>query len=189
MKKVFGIGLSKTATTSLNGALRILGYRAIHFPFLAFRPQGLVVDPSCLNKHDAFTDTPVANCFKYLDRRYPEAKFVYTIREKEAWLRSCEKHWSHFSLGFEAIFNRHFKVGCLQYSLYRCFGFDRDKFAAAYERHDERVKKYFRGREDDLLTLNITNGEGWDKLCGFLDKPVPSKPFPESNVTAEKEWG
>ena len=31
-----------------------------------------------------------------------------------------------------------------------------------------------------LLVFKV--GEGWDRLCQFLDKPVPAKPFPRENV-------
>jgi 3'(2'), 5'-bisphosphate nucleotidase len=31
--------------------------------------------------------------------------------------------------------------------------------------------------------LNVTAGEGWDRLCPFLGKPEPDIPFPKANVT------
>jgi hypothetical protein len=34
-----------------------------------------------------------------------------------------------------------------------------------------------------LLTFQVS--EGWEPLCGFLDVPVPSGPFPLINTTAE----
>jgi 3'(2'), 5'-bisphosphate nucleotidase len=34
-----------------------------------------------------------------------------------------------------------------------------------------------------LLVLDITAGEGWEKLCPFLGKPIPDIPFPKANVT------
>jgi hypothetical protein len=72
--------------------------------------------------------------------------------------------------------------------MYGCLSFDPDRFLAAYRRHDRAVKDHFAGREEDLLILNVCGGDGWNKLCSFLNKPVPSKSFPKSNVTAEKEW-
>jgi hypothetical protein len=187
MGKVFGIGLSKTATSSLTGALEVLGYRSIHFPFMSYDWGRLVLTPECVRNHDAFTDIPVANCFAYLDEKYPGSKFVYTVRDEDEWLQSCRKHYSRKHYGVRMAFN-HFKWFHLQYSMYGCLSFDPDTFLAAYRRHDRAVKERFAGREEDLLILNICGGEGWDKLCDFLDEPVPSRPFPKSNVTEEKEW-
>src|SRR5207237_3908 len=47
--KVFGIGLSRTGTTSLTRALELLGYRAKHYP----------TAESHFEEYDALTDTPV----------------------------------------------------------------------------------------------------------------------------------
>jgi 3'(2'), 5'-bisphosphate nucleotidase len=33
------------------------------------------------------------------------------------------------------------------------------------------------------LVINVVAGEGWEKLCPFLGKPVPEIPFPKANVT------
>ena len=49
--------------------------------------------------------------------------------------------------------------------------------------HYSERKKYFKDRPNDLLVMNICNGEGWEKLCPFLNKPVPDAPFPKENVT------
>jgi hypothetical protein len=31
--------------------------------------------------------------------------------------------------------------------------------------------------------MNICDGEGWEKLCSFLNKPIPDVPFPKENIT------
>jgi peroxiredoxin len=65
--KIFGIGLSRTGTTSLTEALTLLGYRTLHFPwdevtraelyqFLACHPASAQL--SVLQVADAITDTP-----------------------------------------------------------------------------------------------------------------------------------
>lgn len=35
--------------------------------------------------------------------------------------------------------------------------------------------------KDRLLHLRLEDGLDWDKLCNFLDKPVPKEPFPREN--------
>ena len=37
--------------------------------------------------------------------------------------------------------------------------------------------------EDQLLIFKT--GEGWQRLCQFLDKPVPDTPFPRENVAGQ----
>src|SRR5206468_7692898 len=56
-----------------------------------------------------------------------------------------------------------------------------------YERHNREVIEYFNDRGNDLLILNITGGEGWEKLCPFLGKPVPRVRFPCVNTTLDRE--
>ena len=46
--------------------------------------------------------------------------------------------------------------------------------------HNEEVRAYF-GDSDDFLEFSIEEGDGWEKLCRFLDKPVPNVPFPHKN--------
>ena len=61
---VWGIGLTRTGTTSLNRALQILGYAAVHYPTI----YTLLHEPL-----EAATDEPVAVTYKYLD--YPLSRF------------------------------------------------------------------------------------------------------------------
>ena len=47
------------------------------------------------------------------------------------------------------------------------------------------VLSYFRDRSDDILILDIISGDGWEKLCPFLDRDIPDVPFPKTNTTNE----
>ena len=80
MIKIFGIGLSRTGTTSLTLALSELGLHAYHFP------RGREV----IDSVDAATDTPVAAWYQDLDAAYPDSKFILTLRHRPEWLDSCE---------------------------------------------------------------------------------------------------
>jgi hypothetical protein len=55
-----------------------------------------------------------------------------------------------------------------------------------YEEHSRQVKEYFRKRPDDLLILRVAEGEGWETLCRFLDKPVPTASFPHRNKALDR---
>ena len=82
-QKIFGIGLSKTGGTSLAKALIILGYRA--------RRARTMKE---IRSHDASTDSVVAWRYEILDSRFPDSKFILTVREIESWLESCRKHFA-----------------------------------------------------------------------------------------------
>jgi hypothetical protein len=167
--KVFGIGLSKTGTYSLTHALRILGYRSIHYP-----PLDDI--PSILDRYDAATDTPIACCYEQLDGLFPSSKFILTVRDLSSWLVSAER----------AFRNKPAPEGWKQTVRLRLYGakeWDSCKFAAGYHLHEQRVQSHFQHRPLDLLVMNIVSGDGWEVLCPFLGKPVPTHPFPHRNAT------
>jgi hypothetical protein len=52
----------------------------------------------------------------------------------------------------------------------------------AYREYDGRVKDFFKDKSSEkLLVLDIPGGDGWSKLCSFLNAAVPKKPFPHEN--------
>ena len=57
-------------------------------------------------------------------------------------------------------------------------------FRDRYERHNADVREHFRDRTDQLIEIDITRGEGWEKLCPFLSMPIPGTPFPHANPAA-----
>ncbi len=178
--KIFGIGLSKTGTSSLAHALEILGYRVKDYPGIErYTPGDLsCIDPALLEQYDALTDTPIPSFYRELDRAYPGAKFILTVREREGWLKSCQKQFTEkLAAKQNEAHNRLFL------DLYGTTVYDAEKFAAGHDRFVAGVKEYFRDRPQDLLILDITGGEGWEKLCPFLGRPVPDIPFPKANVT------
>lgn len=169
--KVFGIGLARTGNYSLATALRALGYKTVHFPH---NDRDYLLN-------DAATDSPVALSYQDLDQAFPGAKFVLTIRSLTTWLPSMR--WlldSARPLPSLPAGERE-AIQALRLALYGTVGFDAEILTQAYRRHVEGVQSYFAGRQD-LLILNITEGEGWSKLCPFLDKPVPAGSFPRENA-------
>jgi hypothetical protein len=207
MSKVFGLGLSRTGTTSLNEALGLLGFRSKHFPIIMRnnsmearikyrlnkwgKELGMAnpLFPDCTSKSsstldfiqpheasfDAMTDLPVARFYQDLDRSFPESKFILTIRDEEQWLESCERF---FAVGN----NRFFKWQQVNTDMYGSPEYDRNLFKAALLKHQEEVMKYFENRPQDLLVLDITNGDGWSQLCPFLGINAPEFQFPKANV-------
>ena len=179
--KIFGIGLSKTGTTSLARALEILGYKTRDYLGVSEYIAGDLssIDLQEINANDAFTDTPIPSFYKQLDARYPNSKFILTTRDMDDWLKSCKKQ---FTKRMVAMQNE--ATSQLHTDLYGCFEFDPEKYAAGYTRFVNGVLHYFKDRPQDLLVTDICGGENWEKLCTFLGKPVPDIPFPLTNVSA-----
>lgn len=180
--RIFGIGLSRTGTSSLTRALEMVGFRSVHFPadpttqreilrFFARPTERLEL--SLLREIDAIVDTPVCCVYPALDLAYPGSKFVMTVREKESWLDSCARYWR---IPKEARL-REF-IQSIDTRLYGRADFDRKAFAATYDEYHARVAHYFRDRPADLLRLNVCAGEGWTSLAPFVGASVPTEPFP-----------
>ena len=182
--KIFGIGLSKTGTTSLASALQILGFRTRDNMGVERYRAGDVasLDLKVVDSYDALTDTPIPSFFRELDARYPNSRFILTVREKGAWLQSCKKQFTQKLAEKQNDAHRRLFI-----DLYETEVFDEAKFAKGYDRFVDGVLEYFRNRPQDLLVLDVAAGDGWAKLCPFLGRPQPDVAFPKANVT-RLEW-
>jgi len=181
--KVFGIGLSKTGTTSLARALEILGYRVKDCLGITKYLKGDItsIDKTALESYDALTDTPIPNFYQELDKKYPGSKFILTVRDMDGWLKSCKKQFNQ-----KLAEKRSDAANQLFLELYDTVTFDEEKFRSGYKNYTESVLEYFKDRPSDLLVIDISKGEGWEKLCPFLNKPIQKTIFPKSNVTQIK---
>ena len=182
--RIFGIGMHKTATSSLDKALRLLGFDSLHWPSgewardvwdeMRFKGRSPV-----LERCYAASDLPITLLYKELDRAYPGSKFILTVRDEVDWLRSVRDHWSprnpfRWEWDVYPISNR------LHKALYGRIDFDTDTFLARYRSHNAEVKDYFRDTPEQLLVMEEHD---WPALCQFLGKPVPSRPYPKEFVT------
>jgi hypothetical protein len=179
-QKVFGIGLSRTGTTSLTEALRVLGYRAVHCPLsiVAFNGTGLKLSTDIVEQFDAFTDSPVARVYQELDQAYPGSKFVLTTRPLDKWMGSMRRMRPSFTLLTMLP-----KVRQLAKDLggTACFS-DERALINGFLNHDRGVREYFGSRlGKDLLVLDVSAPDAWRRLCNFLGQPASSRDFPHYN--------
>lgn len=58
---------------------------------------------------------------------------------------------------------------------------DRDGWTRERSAYLEEPRCHFRSGEWDFLIIDIPAGEGWEKLCPFLEVPIPATPFPFRN--------
>jgi len=178
-RKVFGIGFHKTGTTSLATALGYLGYRVtgpngVDNPNIAEDVYEMAFD--LVGRFDAFQDNPWPILYKELDDKFPGGKFVLTLRSTDDWIKSIVEHFNDSETPMrEWIYGVGQPKG------------NEHIYVERYERHNREVTEYFRDRGNDLLVLNITRGEGWEKLCPFLGKPIPGVGFPCVNTALDRE--
>ena len=184
--KVFGIGLARTATTSLHEALTMLGLRAAHFTTPDSRE---LIGEADIPRFDALGDAPIACRFEALCGQYPDARFIYTARPLGEWAASFLRHiqmW-HGARDY-AEFRRllqgdeEIPYGEPLREIYRALYGAHETPEAAYHAHERRVRDFFAARpEAKFIEMNIFAGDGWEKLAAFLGLPMPNAPFPREN--------
>jgi len=175
--RVFCIGLNKTATSSFHAAMVILGLTSLHWggpevnqavraALDEGRPLLSGLDPT----FDAFSDVGLLSThFDLLDDQYPGSRFVLTVRPVDQWIdsrrRHVERNVARRAAGdYDGTF----------------LTVDEDLWREQWQRQVGRARRYFEGRRD-FLEVDLTAGGGWGPLCGLLDVPEPSGPFPWAN--------
>jgi len=179
---IFCIGCAKTASSSLGEAMTILG-------FTSHRMDGRVAhveELSEIEPHDAVSDNPADHWyykltlyprrFKELDRRFPGSKFILTTRDLTSWVKSIKHNYRVTPAEGTLAARRRMEM-------WGTVALDVDKFLAAYHQHVNEVREYFKSRPGDLLEMDLSANDGWEKLCAFLGRPVPNHPFPRVNVS------
>ena len=113
--------------------------------------------------------------YRYIDQHFPRTKFVLTVRSStEVWYNSICRH----HLRTRGNLNRAFGLGDPVSQKRHFYSF--------YENHNEAVREYFRG-DPRFLELCWEDGNSWELLCDFLERPVPQVRFPHANKSPDIE--
>jgi hypothetical protein len=201
--RILGAGLSKTGTTSLADAVRLLGFTCINYDQERLTPLllGRVREPDfrVYDDVDAVFDIPSAYFYRELLAAYPEAKAILTVRDVESWWKSIKAYFNEVrplrqprrSEHVKAILRGRERLQAHQddlafrTALRNCVYGSTDAreylFKKRYVEHNERVIAEV--DRERLLVIDVTAGQGWRELCAFLGVAVPDAPFPHSNVT------
>jgi hypothetical protein len=198
--KVFCIGATKTGTTSLERALRDLGYR------LGDQHQGEALLPHYMTRNfqpivefcltaDAFQDAPFCFPFTYiaLDQSFPKAKFILSVRDDaDQWYRSMVTfHGNLFASGRvptkeDLVKAEYSYPGYVWDSFRSVFDppeddvYNKATLVSQYERHNASVRDYFRFKSN-LLEINLSQPGGYQTFCEFLGKEPAGNDFPWLN--------
>ena len=153
--KVWCLGLSRTGTSTLTEVLNRVGYNHIHYPTDWDMFYGV---------NDGAGDIPVIPVYKELDKKFPNSKFVYTVRDKDSWLKSMEPY-----LERKRLWNQAGRQVNIRKMVYKNQFFDYNTYSKAYDDHDKDVREYFKNRPYDFLVLDIIGGDKPQKLFDFLN--------------------
>lgn len=181
--KVFCIGFQKTGTTSLHAALTSLGYRTAAVVGRDWSADRLAADGArlCIETmrgFDAAEDMPWPVFFRELDDAFPGSKFILTVRDKDRWFRSIEKHFGANTHEMQAfVYGRDAAAPAG----------NRARYIDVCARHESDVRAHFVDRPNDLLVMDLERGDGWRELCGFLNARTPDGPFPAKNRSDDRK--
>jgi hypothetical protein len=172
-RRIFGIGLSRTGTTSLHFLLESLGYKSRHFV------NELILDPNWEldSNYNVFMDSPIPLLYQQLDRKYPNSKFILTIRSKNNWLESMKWMFTHGKV----IWNWPSSTQEYHRKFYHTTHYNRRVLSKHYDVFHNDVGNYFKSRPGDLLILNIDEGLSVKKVCEFLNIPEKTIAYPKTN--------
>jgi hypothetical protein len=182
--RIFGIGMHRTATTSLHKAFEILGYESAHWPSAhwakaVWREMNAKEYSPTLERTYTSCDLPIPLLYRQLDKAYPGSKFVLTTRDEFKWLKSVRRHWDRQHNEFRSTWDSDPFSHRIHQILYGRTDFEWETFLERYRRHNAEVLDYFKDRPQDLLTMNMDHGAGWPELCGFLNiSPHPVVSYP-----------
>ncbi len=130
-------------------------------------------------RYDSFEDWPWPLIYRQLDERFPDARFILTLRkDPETWLRSLLSHARRTgpTQARELVYGYAMPQGHEAAHL------------AFYNAHNKGVRAYFQGRENKLLEVCWETGSGWEELAAFLQLPVPDRPLPHANPRWRATW-
>jgi len=174
--KIFCIGNPKTATTSLANALEIIGYKTVRLPFYTTwkkKSKEEFIEKLQKSNYNAFIDFPVGfeDLYKKIHKMVPDAKFILTVRDKEKFRKSYVNHFKRSSWEIKDPEELDKKIDFL-------------------DKRNKDVIEFFKDKPSKLFVIDITKGEGWEKLCKFLNRPIPKLPFPHKNKGKykKKDW-
>ena len=182
--KIFVFGFNKTGTKSLQAALEHLNFK--HYPLGSlgsYISDNILNHKPILDKIDewnVYSDHPIyePKIFHHIVDEYPNAKYISLTRNLDDYVESVLRHkirdlkegqknsWNWLGVGDEKVFKK-----------YPQYQKDWIKDRAMFK-HNSNLR-LLNKKKINYLDMNICDkNDGWDKLCPFLDKSIPSRNFP-----------
>lgn len=200
--KVLGAGFGRTGTMSLKIALEKLGIGpCYHMREVVSHPSHIKIwydisrgeHPNWDRLFSGFNsavDFPVCLFYEELVNKFPDAKFILTLRDFDTWYESTANTIYKVPTMLPDWFKRvvypirmfiELQVNLIWVGLFKNNFSDIESTELVYNEHLKSVKKTIPA--DKLLIYRVN--EGWGPLCEFLNVDKPEIPFPKVNDTAE----
>jgi hypothetical protein len=207
--KLIGAGMPRTGTLTQKVALEMLGFGPCYHmvDVLADLDQAKLWQRALdgdapweqiFGEFNSTVDWPGGYFYRELMDVYPEAKILLSVREPEGWERSMrETVWAvrhgeslvRLLSSAQAHINPQWR-GFLE-MIDRLVWEDEGTFASGHAEPQQLIDTMIRhNREvernvpsERLLVWSVE--EGWQRLCEFLEVPVPRQPFPHVNDRTE----
>lgn len=175
--KIFGIGLGRTGTSSLGTACKMLGYTLKENDFKLtkkVREGDIQSALKVAKRYDCMEDFPWCLVYKELDEKFPNSKFILTVRKNsKTWIKS----YIYQSIrGRLEVRKEYPRIYSYEYLSEYPIG-NEDEWLKIYKNHNKDVRKYFKDNPN-FIELCWEKGHGWKELCDFIDEPMPSISFP-----------
>jgi len=182
MVKVFGIGLSRTGSLSLQHYMSESGYNSVHYvvgPCWQGVPKEII---GFCERYDFVNDAPVSIYFEELSQAFPDSKFINTTRNLGSWLKSCSHHFANDPR------QRRLRRAALKYRelLYGCDGYNKFKFIKAFRRHKQKVSEFSKNKNVLTLRLELEDQRKIGLLKTFLGDDALSSRYPHVNDLASR---
>ena len=189
MSKIFVLGYNKTGTKSLTEALEILGYNVFNtgggtqdnFENIVY--DNLKSNCPILNgvdRYDCYIDWPIfePTIFSHIIDEYPDAKYISLTRGYDDYVESVlrdkikrlkdgiENSWNWLGVGDKEVFENYPE-------------YQKEWVKERVEFKHQSNLRWLEKKKIGYLDLNICDdGDSWEKLCLFLDIPIPNEDFP-----------
>lgn len=178
-KKVFVIGFQKTGTTSLELALKRLGYKVYGGDknLLKFEDKNVLKKyiNEVLSEWDAVQDMPWPLYYKELYELYPDALFILTLRDSVSWINSVVKYFASIKI---PLHQKIYNVPCAE-------GYE-ERYLEVYEMYNEEIQGFFEGKDNFLIMRPKVNFD-YETLCEFLNIDNLLEPFPHARNNANRK--
>jgi len=171
--------MPRTGTTSLSIGLTKMGFKTCHCVF----------NDKLYDKADAFADTPIFADYKELSLRFPDAKFIYTERPANTWIKSFMRVYPYFAMDLQLEDTAERIITKKAYEkVFGAIHFNKHLLIDQFLAHQSEVREYFEGSKQ-LLPISINDPLAFNKVNGFLELDDLNGSFPQVNAGMQvKGW-
>lgn len=204
-QKFFCVGRNKTGTTSLKRAFEDLGFivgrqyvaEELHDKYFFDGKYEPIIE--YCKTAQVFQDVPFSHSeiIQELDQAYPDSKFILTIRDNaEQWYNSITKYHAkkHGLDGriptYDDIVNcEYLSRGFLKRLTIDAHGttpddpYNKETLITHYEQQNKWIRDYFKNRPNDLLIINLSEPDAYQKFIKFIGVESEAQSFPWENRT------